>query len=447
MFALLVAAGCSNGKNGATGAAGVQGPQGVTGPTGPTVTWVMPLQGATGVYIDSVIKVGFSKPISSSTINASTFMISTGGVTITGTVSYNSGSQTAYFSPYAPLVQFGSYTATLTTGVTDTNSNPLLANYTWTFTAGGASTPSRLYTSDWTNDSIPVFNNANSANGNIFPDRSVSGAATLLNEPSSIWLDKASDRLYVANNNTNSILVFNNASTINGNAVPARVISGAATTLSSPYSVWYDAGSDRFYVPNYGANSILVFDNASTINGNVAPSRIISGTATTLSGPITVWYDATADQLYVSNYGAPSVIVFSNAGTATGDVAPSRTIAGSNTTFSGPFPLWLDYDSDELYVGDYSNSSILVFKNASTADGNITPSRIISGASTTLSEPWGLFLDSANNRLYVMDPGAVSVLVFNSASSINGDVVPDRTIAGSNTGFSYPTGLWLDLNP
>jgi 6-phosphogluconolactonase (cycloisomerase 2 family) len=313
--------------------------------------------------------------------------------------------------------------------------------------AGGSSTPSRLYTSDWTNDSIPVFNNANTANGNIFPDRSVSGAATLLNAPSAIWLDKASDRLYVANYGTSSILVFNNVSMAYGNTAPVRTISGAATTLNGPYSVWYDAGSDSLYVPNCGNDSVLVFNDASTINGNVVPSRIISGAGTTLSCPITLWYDATSDQLYVSNYNGPSVTVFSDASTANGNVAPARTIAGSNTTFSGPFPMWLDYSSNQLYVGDYSSSSILVFNNASTADGNIAPSRIISGASTTLSEPWAIWLDSANNRLYIMDPGAVSVLVFNSASTINGDVAPDRTIAGSNTGFSYPTGLWLDLNP
>ena len=449
ILGLLLAAGCSgkNGSTGKTGATGTQGTLGNEGPANPTISWVMPVQGSTGIYTDAVIKVGFSKPISSSTINASTFLVSTGGINVTGTVSYNSGSQTAYFSPYAPLVQFGFYTATLTTGVTDTNGNQLLANYTWAFTVGGSLTPSRLYTSDFNNNSISVFNNAGSADGNIYPDRTVIGAATLLNEPSSIWLDKASDRLYVADYNASSILVFNNASTINGNAAPARVISGAATTLNAPYSVLYDAGSDSLYVPDCVTNSVLIFNSASTINGNVAPSRSISGASTTLACPLTVWYDATSDQLYVSNYDGQSVSVFSNASTATGNVAPSRTITGGNTTLSGPFPLWLDPISDQLYVGNYDSSSILVFNNASTADGNIAPSRTISGASTTLSELWGLFLDAANNRLYVMDPGAAGVLVFNSASTINGNVTPDRTITGSNTGFSYPTGIWLDMNP
>ena len=449
LFALLIAAGCSNGKNGATGATGAQGTQGTTGPTGPTVTWVMPVQGVTGVYTDSVIKVGFSKPISSSTINSSTFMVSTGGVNVTGTVSYNSGSQTAYFAPYAPLVQFGFFTATLTTGVKDTSGNPLLANYSWTFTAGGSSTPSRLYVTNenLSNSNICVFNGASMANGNISPDRNIAGAATLLTGPEGMWLDTASDRLYIPNWNGNNVLVFNNASTTNGNTAPSRTISGPSTMLNIPTGIWLDAASDTLYVANFGSSSIIVFNTASMISGDVAPFRTVSGASTTFNYPQSLWLDTASDTLYVGDIGSNAILVFSNASMISGDVAPSRTISGASSTLSNPRNIWLDATSDTLYVANTGGDSILAFNNASTINGDVAPSRTISGATTALNSPYGMWLDASSDRLYVANFSGHTLLVFNSASTINGDVAPSRTIAGASTALTGPAEIWLDLNP
>ncbi len=444
LFALLIAAGCSNGKNGATGATGAQGTQGATGPTGPTVTWVMPIPGATDVFMDSVVKVGFSNPMSPTTINSSTFMVSTGGINVTGTVSYNSGSQTAYFSSYAPLVQFGFYTITLTTGVTDTNGNALLANYKWTFTAGGSSAPSRLYVTDIHVPSISAFNNAGSVNGNAFPDMVISGGP--LATPWRPQLDKAADRLYVSSE-ADEVFVFNNASTSNGTAAPARTIVGALTTFNNPTGMWLDTANDRLYIANFIGSSVLVFNNASTINGNVAPDRTISGANTTFQNPIDVWVDTARDILYVYDKSALSVLAFDNASTVNGNTTPSRTISGSNTGFSFPGAIWYDSSSDRLYLSDQIVPAIYVFNNASTINGNIAPDRTIAGSNTTIKYALGLWLDAANDRLYVSDTGAHQVLVFNSASTINGDVAPSRIIAGANTAFDGPAGLWLDLNP
>ena len=446
VLAMVFMAGCSgsNGKNGATGPAGATGPQ---GPTDPTVSWVMPVQGATDVYTDSVIKVGFAKPMDSSTINSSTFSVSTSGITITGTISYNAGSQTAFFDPSVPLAQFGYYTASLSTGIKDSSGNPLPAAYTWSFTAGGSSTPMNLYISDFGAGAILVFNTAGSAQGNIFPDRNISGAATLLSGPEGIWLDKASDRLYVANLGSSSIEIYENAGTANGNIAPSRTISGASTGLSNPSGIWYDSASDTLYVTNQSANSIEAFADVSTLSGNVAPSRTISGSNTTLNIPVGIWYDSTSDELYVANYNGVSIDIFDNASTLNGNVAPSRILSGSNTTFLNPIALWVDNSSDQLYVTDYSKGAVDVFNNASTVNGNIAPSRIIAGTNTTLGFPWTLWLDSANNRLYVSTSIGNSVLVFDGADTINGNVVPSRTIAGANTGFVNPIGMWLDMNP
>ena len=442
ILGLLLAAGCSgkNGSTGKTGATGAQGALGNEGPANPTVSWVMPVQGATGVYTDSVIKVGFSKPISSSTINSSTFMVSTGGIPVTGSISYNSGSQTAFFDPNIPLYQFGFYTATLTTGILDTDGKALAANYTWMFLAGGSSTPSMLYVGNPNTPSIQVFNNAGSINGNVFPDRTITSGS--LSWPWRMWLDKATDRLYIGNDN-NTILVFNNASTINGSVTPSRTITG--TLFSASSGIWLDAKNDRLYMADATADAIYAFNNVSTLNGAVTPDRIIFGANTTLNGPRFLWFDSLSDRLYVTNYSNDAILVFTSASSINGDIAPDRSITGS--TITSPAGIWLDTTSDRLYVADSGGHALLVLNNASTINGEVTPDRIVYGPSTTFASPYALWLDTENDRIYISDYSHGSVEVFNSASTINGDIAPSRIIQGANTGFSNPEPIWLDMNP
>ena len=71
-------------------------------------------------------------------------------------------------------------------------------------------------------------------------------------------------------------------------------------------------------------------------------------------------------------------------------------------------------------MANQGGSSILVFDNASTLTGNVTPTRVISGNATKLVAPIDVALDTTNNLLYVAD--GTSILVFSSASTINGNV-------------------------
>jgi DNA-binding beta-propeller fold protein YncE len=147
--------------------------------------------------------------------------------------------------------------------------------------------------------------------------------------------------LYVTDINS-AILVFDNASTMNGNVAPGRTISGSNTTLKGPFGAWLDSSSNRLYVANVEDNSILVFNNANTVNGNVAPDRTISGSNTTLSAPEGIWLDLTTNQLYVANGNNKSILVFNNASTVNGNVTPDRTVIGPNTTLNTPVDLWLE---------------------------------------------------------------------------------------------------------
>ena len=294
---------------------------------------------------------------------------------------------------------------------------------------GGVGPTGKLYVSGCTSNSILSYDNAGSVSGAVSPNRTISGALTTFTRPGGIFGDTANDSLYVSNYIASSILVFNNASTASSNIAPNRTISGALTTLFNPGGVFVDTTNNRLYVANYGGNSILLFSNASAADGNIAPNRTISGVLTTLNNPSGVFVDTTNNRLYVANDTGNSILVFNNASTANGNIAPNRTISGALTTFNRPSDIFGDTTNNRFYVANYNENSILIFDNADIATGNIAPNRAISGALTTLNGPMGIFVDTTNNRLYVANYTGNFILVFNNASTADGNIAPSRTIS------------------
>ncbi|MGZ4814376.1 MAG: ice-binding family protein [Terriglobales bacterium] len=110
---------------------------GSPGLTLPTVISVAPPNGSTGACDNTIVTATFSEAMDPSTINASTFTLTgPNNVTVSGAVTYNSGSHTAIFTPASSLALGTLYTATITTGVKDTFGNALASDFVWSFTTG-----------------------------------------------------------------------------------------------------------------------------------------------------------------------------------------------------------------------------------------------------------------------------------------------------------------------
>ena len=101
--------------------------------TQPTVIATVPGNGATGVAVNQVLSATFSKAMNCATLvsPAPNFKVTAAGIAIAGTVACTG--TVATFTPTAPLVINTVYTATITTGATDTTGDPLAANYIWSF--------------------------------------------------------------------------------------------------------------------------------------------------------------------------------------------------------------------------------------------------------------------------------------------------------------------------
>jgi len=114
----------------------------------PQVTLTQPLTTnpgpTTGVAINAAISATFTKDLAPATVTGASFTLTGPGLTaVPGSVSY--ATRTATFTPTAALVASTTYTATITTAVTDVTGNalagnqgtlPAASNYVWTFTTG-----------------------------------------------------------------------------------------------------------------------------------------------------------------------------------------------------------------------------------------------------------------------------------------------------------------------
>jgi len=98
----------------------------------PIVVSTSPEDGATIVAIDTVVTATFSEAMDSTTITTDSFALA--GSAVSGTVTYDSDTCTAIFTPDAPLEYNHEYTATLSTAITDKAGNHLAEEYRWGFT-------------------------------------------------------------------------------------------------------------------------------------------------------------------------------------------------------------------------------------------------------------------------------------------------------------------------
>jgi len=139
--------------------------------------------------------------------------------------------------------------------------------------------------------------------------------------------------------------------------------------------------------------------------------------------------------LYVANRTAQTIDLF-----AAGSSTMETQIGGSNTGLVAPSTVAVDAALN-VYVFDTQTATISEF--AAGATGNVAPIRTIAGSNTELyggnSFSFGLAVSKASGEIFVANPGSNAILGF--AANATGNVAPIQTIAGGATGLSNPLGL------
>lgn len=106
--------------------------------TVPTITLTDPLNSATGVSLDHLMVVTFSKAMDPTTITNSTYTLKQGTSFVAGAVTYTSAGTKATFNPTSNLLASTVYTATVTTGVKDMSGHALASSFIYSFTTGAS---------------------------------------------------------------------------------------------------------------------------------------------------------------------------------------------------------------------------------------------------------------------------------------------------------------------
>ena len=208
-------------------------------------------------------------------------------------------------------------------------------------------------------------------------------------------------------------------------STPSATATPTATATPGPAlfvtisgsSVMGAAGSVAAYLLPLGADP------------NIPPSGSFTGTS--FSGPVGIGLDA-GGNIYVAN-GSSSTITAYPPG-SNGDVTPSSSIGGANTTLL--FPSLLTINSSNIYVantgGGTCNGAVTVFPTS--GNGNVAPSGSIVCASvandnTQLVHPNAVALDDEGN-IFVTNSSSPSVTIYLKNSS--GNVAPIASIQGGN---------------
>ncbi len=221
-------------------------------------------------------------------------------------------------------------------------------------------------------------------------------------------------QLFVLSRNL-GIASFASAETASGRVEAKTLLNaGPDTGMYGPRDLEID-NQNTLYVASENDGAIVMYASADDATGVVAPSRRLAGELTGIVSPVALALDRDKDVLYVVNSGSlgsvdTDILVFEGASELHGDVAPSRVIEPEVPGFS---PLALEFRNNTLYaITQTTNASaIAVFEGAHEALGAVAPTLTI--------EPFGpaaaLHVD-ADGRVVVVDEGA-SAFVFDAGET------------------------------
>lgn len=231
-------------------------------------------------------------------------------------------------------------------------------------------------------DKMVVF--SRDANGNVPPKRKLHTIHRVYN----LAVDESRQEIYATVEFPPEVDVY--PKTAQGEDLPIRRLIGPHTGLNSLHGIAIDEKNQLLYVNTWGHDSDFKVQGtgryedpaikiyALNASGDTPPLRVISGDKTQLDWPGAMKLNPTNGDLYVANDIGQSILVFSNISTAQGNLAPTRVIKGAKTKLSYPTGIALDLVHNEVWASNMGSSSATAYPLM--ANGDVEPLRHIRSA-------------------------------------------------------------------
>ncbi|MFZ1169447.1 MAG: Ig-like domain-containing protein, partial [Candidatus Sulfotelmatobacter sp.] len=373
-----------------------------TDTTTPSVTSVSPSNTQTGVPVNGVVQLQFSKPVDPWTVTSTTFEVTFAtGVPISGTVSISPTGQTATFTPSAQLDSFTTYYVQATAGTADVEGHPL-SSFGSNFTTGVA-----------TNTSGPTVQLVSPENG-----------AT--NVPANVRIDLTmSAPLSAPSVGSNAVVVSSAGTTVagtvslNSNGTTLSFIPAGLLASSTAYTVTASGFTDQ------AGNAVVPFTSTFTTGtsgvANTTTPAVVSvspanqASAVAVSSAIALTFNEAIDATTVNDATVPvSVSGFS------GVLAGTYGLDGTGTviTFTPLSPL-------------PGNATVTVQVNSGLLDlsgnaANSFSSTFTTGTSTDTAAPVITMVTPQNGATGI---GTNAVVVLRFSESLNPNTINTDTFA------------------
>ena len=244
----------------------------------------------------------------------------------------------------------------------------------------------------------------------------------------------AAAQVYVANANADSVLVFDPATS--GDQAPLQEITATPGFMDLASSVAVHVGRGELFVAARGPDEIFVFDLAA--DGPTTPLRTIAGATTTIETPWDLELDLERGDLWVLSKDASELLVFAVGGG--GNVAPQRTLATAPPWPSSTTDFDLDLVHNEVVITDRTPGAAAIRFLPLLGNGTVGVLRSISGPATGLTDPSIVAVDPLHDEVFVVNQASIRVF----AREASGDVAPLRVLSGAATGLLAVHGLDVD---
>lgn len=346
LLCLLTIASCSNDNNNASTTTDA-----TKDVTPPAVVSTNPVAAATGIARNSSVTASFSEDIFATTVDASSFTLTSSAGAVAGAVTFDGATNIATFTPDNSLAALVTYTTVLDVAITDLAGNALASNYTSTFTTADAG---------WQTAALIETDNAGNASTPKIAIDSSGNALAVWTQSDGVNNNIVSNRYTVSTGWGTPELIETNAGAADGAAI-------AFDSIGNALAVWYQTDGSKYNIVSnryvagvgWGTAELIESDNA----GNAFVPQIAFDSN---DNALAVWYqsDGTRDNITSNRYVA-------GVGWGAAELVETDNISHAR---------------DPRIAFDNSGNALAVWRQFDGVTDNITANRYVTGIGWGVAE-------------------------------------------------------------